>query len=141
LTEERLQAALTKLRAQHTKMFERLGNLQKQGIVDGSVNSGHFNIAKGNVAEVLSEDIQDIALAEVRKIHPDAELITGVKIRLRDFDLPDQDGRDIPDEGGNLSDTKLFTDNLIGVYRGDSLAVYGKFEVKSGPRGGDGASL
>jgi len=122
LSEQRLQQALTRLRSRLSKVFERLRNLKDQGVVDGGVNSGHFNIAKGNVAEVLSEEIQDIVLAEIRKIHSDAELIVGVKVRLWD--------------GANLSDAKLFTDNLIGVFRGDSLEIYGKFEVKSGPRGG-----
>jgi len=126
LSEARLQEAITKLRSRLSKVFERLKNLKDQGIADGTVNSGHFNIGKGNVGEVLSEPAQESVLAQIRKTHPKAEIITGVKIRVM--------------RTGGLSETKLFTDNLVGTFSGENLTVHGKFEVKSGSRGGADAT-
>lgn len=126
LSEARLQEALTKLRSRLSKVFERLKNLKDQGIADGTVNSGHFNIGKGNVGEVLSEPAQEAVLTQLRKIHPKAEIITGVKIRVMG--------------AGGPSEAKLFTDNLIGTFSGKNLTVHGKFEVKSGSRGGADAT-
>lgn len=129
LSESRLQVALTRLRSRLGKVFERLDNLKARGVASGTVNAGHFNIAKGNVAEVLSEPIQETVLNEIQKLNPKAEIIRGIRIRLREPALP---GEKI----GKLSDSKLFTDNIVGTWEGDNLVVHGKFEVKSGPRGG-----
>jgi hypothetical protein len=128
LSESRLQTALSLLRSRLPKVFERLDNLKAKGIASGTVNSGHFNIAKGNVAEVLSEPIQDTVLKEIQKLHPNAEIVRGIRIRLWE--------PGVAGELGKFSDSKLFTDNLIGTWNGESLTIHGKFEVKSGPRGG-----
>ena len=120
--EGRLQQDLAKLMSRLDKVFERLGNLKQEGIEEGTVNAGHFNIAKGNVAEVLSESLQEDVLPQVQQRFPKAQIITGVRVRLMGPD--------------GLSDAKLFTDNLIGTFEGTNLEVHGKFEVKSGPRGG-----
>ena len=44
-------------------------------------------------------------------------------------------------EGGKLSAPKWFTDAVIGYFDGDNLILVGRFEVKSGPTGGQEATV
>jgi hypothetical protein len=88
-------------------------------------NAGHFRILKGNIAEILSMDIQRKVLEEVVNVkkNPGAKLYTGIQMRLMDG-------------SGKLSDSVLFSDNIIAVVKGDELQVKAVFEVKSGFQGG-----
>jgi hypothetical protein len=128
LSDSRLTTGLARLRSRLDKVFERLSIVRAQGAVSGQVNAGHFNILKGNVAEVLSEPIQNSILEDIQKLYPHAETLTGIRIRLMQAN-------------GELTQSRLlFTDNLIGEFNGDNLVVHARFEVKAGARGGADAN-
>jgi hypothetical protein len=90
------------------------------------VTAGHFKIMKGNVAEILSLDLQKQVLKEVAIKYPGAKLITGIRMRVM--------------EGKKLSGLRLFTDNIIAVEKKGHLEVLAVFEVKAGYKGGQEAT-
>ena len=96
-------------------------------IPNGEISQGAFNAAKGVVAEVLARRVQADVLLKVRATHPDAVVIRGLRMRVRGGDKP--------------SAPKLFTDGVIGVWRGKNLELLGRFEVKSGSSGGQEATV
>jgi hypothetical protein len=59
----------------------------------------------------------------MRRAHPNAQLISGIRARLVRAD-------------GSVSEALLFTDNIVATQRSGNLYVHAVFEVKSGPRGG-----
>lgn len=84
------------------------------------VSRAYLNILKGNLAEVFSMPEQLRTLVRIKEAHPDAVLLTGVRIAE-------------PSSGAS----RLFSDNIIARWRGNgSLEVLKVFEVKSGYRGG-----
>lgn len=134
-TDELVDATLKRL-ADDPKLFERLVKLTDQltsgdeavrAIARTRINAGHFRILKGNVAEVLSRGKQVEALRRIaaQENFADAVLISGVRMRL-----PKAPGTPA------TSAALLFSDNIIGVIRGDRLQVLMVFEVKSGFQGG-----
>lgn len=86
-----------------------------------------FNGAKGVVTEILARDIQADVLAEVRKTHPNAVVIRGLRMQIM--------------KGGQPGQAKQFTDAVIGYFQGKDLILVGRFEVKSGPAGGQEATV
>ncbi|WP_458210361.1 eCIS core domain-containing protein [Haladaptatus sp. NG-SE-30] len=126
-TDEQLQADLNRLRADREALFARLDQLRGEPPAGREVSQAHFNILKGNVAEILSLTYQRRVLSSVRQRHPGAELISGVRARLV---RPD----------GTLGEPVQFTDNIIAITARGNLYVRAVFEVKSGPRGGQEAT-
>lgn len=117
------------------RLWERLGELLAEpadpgaaslGLLRRQVSSGRFRILKGNVAEILSMDIQRAVLARIAQKHPTAVLVSGVRVRLM--------------KNGKLTAAKLFSDNIIVVKKGNQLHVLAVFEVKSGFKGGGEAA-
>lgn len=116
------------------RLLERLVNSVKEGLPDArrgarEIKAAHFRILKGNIAELLSRELQLNYLAKVLRTHPDAMLVEGVFARS-------------VGEGGALSPEKLFSDNLIVRFGPkDRLEVLGVIEVKSGYSSGFAAQL
>lgn len=95
-----------------------------EGIPGGEMSRGAFNGAKGVVAEILARTkIVDI-LAAIRKLYPDAVLLNKVRLKV-----------------GGKGQAKLFTDGLIGYFKGKDLFIVGRVEVKSGSTGGQEATV
>ena len=101
----------------------KLRNMIAIGIQAAKVNVGYFYNCKGLVAEILSESFQQSVLAERQQAHPNARLFNDVYVSR---------------EG--VGDPVLFTDGLIGYTEGDRLTITDRFEVKSGPAGGEQAA-
>jgi hypothetical protein len=98
-----------------------------QGIPDGQISQNAFSGAKGVVAEVLARVPEADVLMQVRKQYPNAIIMRGLRMMLK--------------RGGKLTAPKLFTDAVIGYFDGDNLVLLGRFEVKSGPTGGQEATV
>jgi hypothetical protein len=117
------------------RLYERLGALLEEapdagaealGLLRRQVEPGRFRIFKGNLAEVFAEPLQRDQLRRIAQRHPDARLVSGVRIRLK--------------QGTKLSPRYLFTDNIIVAQRQGRLEVLAVFEVKAGFRGGQEAT-
>lgn len=81
---------------------------------------GHLNILKGNIAEVLSLPRQAAVLERIRRLYPDAVIVSGIRVRT-------------PGTGAR----RLFTDNIIASFAANGdLIVHHVFEVKAGFSGG-----
>jgi hypothetical protein len=146
-TDELVDGALERL-ADDPKLFERLGNLideltrgddAARAIARTRINSGHFRILKGNIAEIFSRSKQIAALEKIaaQETLADAVLISGVRMRL-----PKAPAVQVRIDLLKTTVAKktppalLFSDNIIAVIRGDKLQVLVVFEVKSGFQGG-----
>jgi hypothetical protein len=130
LTNENIQPTVKRLYQEFDKLTERLntlkverssGNIITQSLSRQQIGRGHFSILKGNIGEILSLSIQISILKQEAAKLPGARLISGVKMRLME-------------KGGKLSDSLLFTDNIIAVQQGNDLLILGVFEVKSSKR-------
>lgn len=126
-TDEQLQADLDRLRADRDALFARLDQLRTNPPAGEEISQAHFNILKGNMAEMLSLPYQRRVLSRLRQRESGAELFSGVRARLV---RPD----------GTLGDPVQFTDNIIATPARGNLYVRAVFEVKSGPRGGQEAT-
>jgi hypothetical protein len=125
---EQLQSDLQLLRGNQDVLFDRLDRLRRNPPAPGDeISQAHFNILKGNVAEMLSMPIQRRVLADVQRRYPRTELFSGVRARVLRSD-------------GTLSDPVLFTDNIIASSARGNLYVRAIFEVKAGPHGGQEAT-
>jgi len=105
----------------------REGNPITRFLARRRLNAAHFRILKGNIAEILSMDLQRTVLRRIQARHPDARIISGVRVRMM--------------EGTTLSRAQLFSDNIIAVERNGNLEVLAVFEVKSGYQGGQEATM
>jgi hypothetical protein len=132
LTPERLTKALAELDQDVAKVAV-LDRLSKYVISNGAdklvlsriIDGGSFRILKGNVAEVLSHDIQMSILRTIAEAHPSEipVLISGVRIQLAE-------------DGKLVGAAKLFSDNIIALRGARGLNVLAVMEVKSGLNGG-----
>jgi len=125
--QERVDADIAEVTKEPGKLWERLGRLQTEGVTGGAVGASLFNILKGNIGEILSAKIQQSTLAKVRRQHADAVLYNDVRARL-------------PKPDGTLTESLLFTDNVIASKRGNDLQLHAVFEVKAGSHGGQEAT-
>ena len=120
LTSDAIQLASSTLEGNKDRLFARLGRLEVAG---GEVNGGHFRILKGNIAEILSGDIQHAVLADIQAAHSDATLFKGIRAQ-------------VVQPNGKLGAPVLFTDNIVASPRKAGLQIHAVFEVKSGAGGG-----
>jgi hypothetical protein len=109
------------------KVLRAAGIDPVEGLPDGEITVAAFNGAKGVATEILAREIQADVLAEVRKTHPNAVVIRGLRIQVM--------------KGGQPGQAKQFTDGVIGYFQGNDLVLVGRFEVKSGPTGGQEATV
>jgi hypothetical protein len=135
-TDQMVRQHLQELNRHAEQVLDRLGSLRRERSTGDAltqytarrrVNEGHFRILKGNIAEVLSLPIQRAVLRRVNSQQRSARIIRGVRARLM--------------EDGRLSQSLLFSDNIIAYERGGNLYVRGVFEVKSGYQGGQEATM
>ncbi len=111
------------LRDRPDLLLAHLNRMTESPIDGNEINIGHYNILKGNVAELLSLPRRLEALEEVRRHHPDAELYSGVTARFYQLD-------------GTLTGPVAFSDDIIASARFEGLVLHRLFEVKSGSQGG-----
>ena len=126
-TPDRYLADEAAVRPHIAKVLRAAGVDPAQGIPGGEISVSAFNGAKGVATEILARDIQADVLAEVRKTHPNAFIIRGLRMRIMKAGQPGQ--------------AKQFTDAVIGYFEGNDLKLAGRFEVKSGPTGGQEATV
>jgi hypothetical protein len=120
LTDESLASLWARISSREGLFRTKLANMIAKGIKLGTVNVGYFHNAKGIVAEILAEGYRQSVLGERQKINPDARQFSDVHVVRAGSDKAVQ-----------------FTDGLIGYPEGGGLTVTDRFEVKSGPAGGE----
>lgn len=98
-------------------------------VVTPRVSRGLMGIIKGNIAEVFAESTKREILKEIAKRHPDAFLLSGVRI-------------DLFQDGVLTSANKglLFSDDIIARFDKGNLQFLALFEVKAGYGGGQKAT-
>lgn len=126
-TPERYLADEAAARPHVGKVLKAAGVDPVTGIPGGEISVAAFNGAKGVVAEILARGAQADVLAGVRQQYPDAVIMRGLRMRLM--------------RGGKLGPPKQFTDAVVGFFDGKDLKLVGRFEVKSGPTGGQEATV
>lgn len=96
----------------------------RAAVVNEQIPQGLLNILKGNMGEIFSAPIKQKVLASIAKEHPDAFLISGLRV-------------DLLEDGKRVGDNLLFTDDVIARFKDNGdLQILGIFEVKAGSRGG-----
>jgi hypothetical protein len=109
------------------KVLQAVGIDPAVGIPGGEISVGAKSGAKGVVGEILARGKMADVLTAVRKLYPNAVIMKGLRMRLM--------------SGGKLGLPKQFTDAVIGYFQGKDLILLGRFEVKSGPAGGQEATV
>lgn len=107
------------------------GDALKVHLVKHQVNEGHFKILKGNIAEVLSLELQLRILRDIKNGHnlwkrplSDVKIFHSIRVLEKSRSKKDM----------------LFSDNIIGFIRNGNLYVLGVIEAKSGYHGGQEAT-
>jgi hypothetical protein len=99
-------------------------SLVRADIVNAQVSQGLLSVLKGNIAEIFAESIKRDVLQEVAKKHPEAFLISGLRI-------------DLLEDGKRVGDNLLFTDDVIAQFdKKGNLQILALFEIKAGYQGG-----
>jgi len=120
---ETLKENLKLLQENQQLLFDRLENFLDKDTQNGQVNQGYINILKGNIGQILSADIQNQKLNEIRKSSPNAELFNDIKLAF------------VRDDG-SVSGKVSFTDGIIASTEGKNEKINLRFEVKTGSTGG-----
>ena len=98
--------------------------LLKAHIVNEQISQGLLSILKGNIAEIFAGSIKRDALARIAQKHPDAFLVSGLRI-------------DLLEDGKRVGDNLLFTDDVIAHFdKQGNLEILALFEIKAGYQGG-----
>jgi hypothetical protein len=122
-TDAKLNLLWARLTNRMSRFQLGLRNFIAKGLQNGKVNIGYFYNAKGIVAEIFAETFRQGVLSERQKTQPKAQQFDNVYVSRPGSPEPVQ-----------------FTDGLIG-HPGSSgdLTITDRFEVKSGPAGGEQA--